>query len=118
MPVRLTNTGDCVMAAISGDVDHHSLPRIRAEIDAVIDHSAPKWLVLDFSAVTFMDSSGIGLILGRMRLLEGIGGKIAVTGAVGYPERIIKLAGLGSLLQKTPGAIAGRQKEGVTSETA
>ena len=54
-------------------------------------------LVLDFSGLTFMDSSGVGLILGRYRLLRSLGGAVTVIGASPRLERMIRLAGLDKL---------------------
>jgi len=98
--VEIQNVGDRVTAGILGDIDHHSAADIRTQIDAVLENSTPKVLVLDFSAVKFMDSSGIGLILGRMRVLEGFGGKLFIKNASGIVEKIVKLAGLSGLVLK------------------
>jgi stage II sporulation protein AA (anti-sigma F factor antagonist) len=54
-----------------------------------------------------MDSSGIGLILGRMRLLNSMGGQIALSGVSGYPEKIIRLAGLGRLISTKYSEVSG-----------
>ncbi len=52
---------------ISGDIDHHTTLGIREEIDAGLVTNKPKRLILDLSETDFMDSSGLGLILGRLR---------------------------------------------------
>ena len=52
-------------AYLSGEIDHHAAQSLRREIDAQVDDRLPELLTLDFSGVTFMDSSGVGLILGR-----------------------------------------------------
>jgi len=98
--VEITNAGERVTAGIVGDIDHHSAAGIRSEIDAVLENSTPRLLILDFEQVKFMDSSGIGLILGRMRVLDGFGGKLFIKNATGTPEKIVKLAGLQSLILK------------------
>ena len=54
-------------AYLSGEIDHHAAQTLRREIDAQVDDRLPELLTLDFSGVTFMDSSGVGLILGRGR---------------------------------------------------
>ena len=98
--VEITNTGERVTAGIQGDIDHHTASGIRAEIDAVLENSTPRLLILDFGKVKFMDSSGIGLILGRMRVLEGFGGKLFIKNATGTTAKIVKLAGLAGLMLK------------------
>ena len=98
--VEIVNAGERVIAGIQGDIDHHTASDIRAEIDAVLENSTPRVLILDFGKVKFMDSSGIGLILGRMRVLDGFGGKLFVQNVTGHVEKIVKLAGLTGLIIK------------------
>lgn len=96
--VEILNAGERVTAEISGDIDHHSAAGIRDEIDAVLENATPRVLILDFGDVSFMDSSGIGLILGRMRVLEGFGGKLFIRNVKPHIEKIVKLAGLSGLV--------------------
>ena len=63
-------------AYLSGEIDHHAAQSLRREIDAQIDDRLPELLTLDFSGVTFMDSSGVGLILGRGRHIGALGGRL------------------------------------------
>ncbi len=98
MAVEIKNNGEQIVAELFGDIDHHNLMSIRSEIDAQLELSTPRLLVLDFSGVGFMDSSGIGLILGRQRILQGFGGTLVVKNTNNYINKIIKLAGLGSVI--------------------
>ena len=63
-------------AYLSGEIDHHAAQTLRREIDAQVDDRLPELLTLDFSGVTFMDSSGVGLILGRGRHVSALGGRL------------------------------------------
>ena len=65
-------------AYYSGEIDHHAAQTLRREIDAQVDDRLPELLTLDFSGVTFMDSSGVGLILGRGRHVSALGGRLTV----------------------------------------
>ena len=67
---------------------------MREQIDAAVNRSATSVLRLDFSGVGFMDSSGIGLVMGRYRLMQARGGKLLVVGASERLLRVMKLAGL------------------------
>ena len=60
MPVYITQSGSVMTARITGEIDHHSALWLRSDIDTAINDSSPTKLLLDFSAVTFMDSSGAG----------------------------------------------------------
>ena len=76
--VYFAPAGATLAAYLTGEIDHHSAQTLRREIDAQIDARLPELLTLDFSGVTFMDSSGVGLILGRSRRITGLGGKLSV----------------------------------------
>ena len=82
---------------LMGDIDHHSARQIRKETDALIGKYHPAMLRLDFSAVGFMDSSGIGLIMGRYRLMKLTGGNMLICNIPSHLKRMIDLSGIGSL---------------------
>lgn len=83
---------------LGGEIDHHAAGQLRAGIDARILAAMPQRVLLDFGGVTFMDSSGIGLILGRQRLLGGTGGTLAVQGVSRPVARMLRLAGIDSVI--------------------
>jgi stage II sporulation protein AA (anti-sigma F factor antagonist) len=84
-------------AFLSGEIDHHSARGFREEIDFAIDKKDPQLLILDFSAVTFTDSSGIGLVMGRYRLMKLKGGKILAINMSPRIKKIFSLSGLSKL---------------------
>ena len=65
--VRFSAAGEVLYAYLSGEVDHDAAQSLRIQLDDALVSRTPQTLVLDFSGVGFMDSSGIGLILGRQR---------------------------------------------------
>lgn len=87
---------DVLTALLAGEIDHHWAAVLREQIDGRLQAAAPRLLVLDFSAVTFMDSSGIGLVLGRHRLMEALGGRVEVRRAPPAVRRTLALAGIQS----------------------
>ena len=78
-------------AYLTGEIDH-AAQALRREIDAQIDARMPELLTMDFSGVTFMDSSGVGLILGRGRQMSGLGGRLVVQNAPDTVRRMLDLA--------------------------
>lgn len=84
----------CVVAVIEGDIDHHTAKDIRETIDEYIQKYSPLFLKLDFGEVRFMDSSGIGLIMGRYKLMTSLRGKLKVVNVPKNLERMIRLSGL------------------------
>lgn len=92
--MNIKTTGEVITVYLSGEIDHHLAKGMREEIDKAIEYGMPSLLILDFSDVTFMDSSGIGLVMGRYRLLQKTG---ATLNLVNLPEnifKIMKLAGI------------------------
>ena len=79
-------------AYLTGEIAHHAAQALRREIDAQIDDRMPELLTMDFSGVTFMDSSGVGLILRRGRQMSGLGGRLVVQNAPDTVRRMVDLA--------------------------
>ncbi|MCE5236481.1 MAG: STAS domain-containing protein [Eubacteriales bacterium] len=100
MEQQTIKRGEVLMVTLKGELDHHTAASLRESIDAELTDAAVRELVFDMRAVTFMDSSGIGVLLGRYRLMRERGGTLAIRGANKYVERMIKMAGLSPLVQK------------------
>lgn len=96
--LKIYNDGGRITAALYGDIDHHAAREYREMLDDIISRSRPELLVLDFENVGFMDSSGIGLILGRMRAVQAVGGEILIKNASREIADVIKISGLSSLI--------------------
>ena len=79
---------------LQGELDHHGAKGLLQRLDREIETALPLRLTLDFSAVTFMDSSGIGLILGRYRMMKGRGGTLSVRCTSARQLLVMKMAGL------------------------
>ena len=79
---------------LDGEIDHHSASLIRVSIDEAILHKKPSMLVLDFGAVSFMDSSGIALILKIHRRMQQSGGRAWIENAEKQPLRVIDASGI------------------------
>ena len=80
--------------SLIGEIDHHGARRIRDEIDRQILKIMPGIVVMDFSKVTFMDSSGIGLVLARSKLCADCKASLYVEGVDRQTGRILALAGI------------------------
>lgn len=96
--LKIYNDGGRITAALYGDIDHHAAREYREMLDDIISRSRPELLVLDFENVGFMDSSGIGLILGRMRAVHAVGGELLIKNASREIADVIKISGLSSLV--------------------
>ncbi len=93
----ISRTGDRLAVHLFGEIDHHAAKKIREAVDPELFLPGVKILVLDFSGVIFMDSSGIGLILGRVDKAEPLGIKLVIQGLSGTNRRLIRMSGLEKL---------------------
>lgn len=103
MAVKIQVGQKNIRALIQGEIDHHSAVLIRKSIDRAVNQKKPRLLILDFADVTFMDSSGIGLVMGRYKLVKSYGGEIRVENLNAGAYKIMRLAGierLGEIRQK------------------
>ncbi len=97
MSVQISVNGEVTTAYLSGEIDHHSAASIRAEIDNATELNMPSLLILDFTRVSFMDSSGIGLVMGRYRNLLRRGAKLHITGTSPQIYKVMRLSGIEKL---------------------
>lgn len=102
MSVRIEVCGEVVTAYLQGELDHHSARQIREEIDNAIDRNKPTLLILDFKDISFMDSSGIGLVMGRYRKLRNQA-EIHITNPSPHIYKVMKLAGIERLAKINKG---------------
>ena len=92
-----------VAVRLTGELDHDAALRLRAELDALIEETGAKRLQLDLSALEFMDSSGIGLIIGRYKRMKRRGGSVEVIASNPRIDRLFDMAGLYQLVKRTAG---------------
>ena len=97
MPVIIDTEENTVIAHLSGEIDHHSAKEIRGDIDLAIERCRPSRLILDFDGVTFMDSSGLGLVMGRYKAVKLCGGCVIIENTGSQIKKVMRLAGLDRL---------------------
>lgn len=96
---------------LSGEIDHHSAVAVRSDIDELIFLTRPQKTVLDLSGISFMDSSGLGLIMGRYSLMKELGGKLSLKAPTVAVMKILSLAGMDRVIK-----IEKTQKENENEE--
>lgn len=90
---RFTATPEGLVVSVSGEIDHHSASSMRREVDNIIWNRTPTHLILDMSEVDFMDSSGLGFIMGRYALLKEIGGSLSLRNPSAIVMKMLTLTG-------------------------
>lgn len=90
---------DKMIIYLTGEIDHHSSREIRDGMDRLIVTHRPSVFILDLSGVDFMDSSGLGLVLGRYRKIKELGGDMYIANAGERTMKILKMAGVDKLIK-------------------
>lgn len=86
---------------ITDDIDDCNVQKIRRKADYEIERYMPRKVVFDFDSVTFMDSSGIGLIIGRYKFANMLGGKLEVANLTQNVKKIFEMSGILKLIPVT-----------------
>lgn len=94
MRVEIVARGPVVVANLAGELDHHAAETVRVQLDQAMDRLHPPRVVLDLSQLAFMDSSGLGVILGRYKRIKERGGVLAISGTSPAVERLFALSGM------------------------
>lgn len=92
--ILVDTAGSILSVRVRGEIDHHTASDIRRGIDTVLFEKRPKKLLLDLSAVSFMDSSGLGLIMGRYSVMKELEGEMVVWNPSPETRSIMTLAGM------------------------
>lgn len=96
--VKLNISGDTLTAHISGEIDHHSAKGIRECVDSALISYSPDSFIMDLSGVSFMDSSGLGLVLGRYTKATDAHINFSLRGVDARTARIFDMAGLDRII--------------------
>lgn len=99
MSVTCTGEDRNLRLAVSGEVDHHGARAIMQELDRQVDAGLPRRLTLDLSGVTFMDSSGIAVLLRAYKRAAELGGTVTVRNVPEQAGKVLRAAGLERLLR-------------------
>lgn len=94
MYLKFDKSEDKLIISLIGELDHHSAEEVRVKIDDRIDRDNIKKVVLNFKEVTFMDSSGIGVVIGRFKKMQGRSGKVCVADVSRNANKVFELSGL------------------------
>ena len=86
------------IANMKGELDHHGCHQIKDDLDVLLNRPSTKVLILDMEHVSFMDSSGIGLLMGRYKLMRALGGVVLITNAGERIQKILVLSGIHKII--------------------
>lgn len=98
MELRARSADRDLLLELSGELDHHAARAAIRELELAVDAALPRRLVLDFGGVTFMDSSGIALLMRAKRSMDELDGSVLVCRPRTQVRRVMDAAGLGRLI--------------------
>lgn len=101
MNYEIEKYNEIAVIRLFGELDHHQAERIRSQISASIMQGNLKTIIWNLEGLQFMDSSGIGLILGRMRELSAINGQTIILNPSNTMKKIFQFSGLASYIRET-----------------
>ena len=90
-----------IVFKITDEIDDHSVQTIRRKVDYEIERYMPRKIVFDFDSVTFMDSAGIGLIIGRYKFAKMLGASLELSNLTGSVKKIFEMSGILKLIPVT-----------------
>lgn len=106
MKTKYIKEDKMLILEITEEIDHHSCEKIKKRADYEIEIHIPKRVVFDFNNVNFMDSSGIGMIIGRYKLISMLGGKVSMINVKPTIKKVFEMSGILKLIpiEETGGA--------------
>ncbi|MCI5937918.1 MAG: anti-sigma factor antagonist [Eubacterium sp.] len=96
----LERSGSTLTLHISEELDHHMAAQVSRTLDSQIEKGMIRTLIFDFTGMTFMDSSGIGMVTGRYRKMNLLGGRTYVSGIGPAIDRIFTMSGIYHIIPK------------------
>ena len=87
-----------LVVEITEEIDHHAAEKIRRKVDNEITRYMPRKTIFDFSRVSFMDSAGIGMLIGRYKMMKLIGGSLEIVNISETVKRILEMSGINKII--------------------
>jgi stage II sporulation protein AA (anti-sigma F factor antagonist) len=90
---------DVLIIRLSGELDHHTAEELREKVTDTLEREAIRHIVLNLERLTFMDSSGLGVILGRYKQIKNLGGEMIVCAVSPTVKRLFDMSGLFKIIR-------------------
>jgi stage II sporulation protein AA (anti-sigma F factor antagonist) len=94
MGVKFSRKDYTLIVKVDGDLDHHEAEKVKRAIDEEYEKKNCTNIIFDFKNLAFMDSSGIGVIIGRYKKVKNNGGKVAIANVNQHLKKLIEVSGL------------------------
>ena len=98
MNINFIRKDKLLIVEVTEEIDHHVAEKIRRKVDDEITRYMPRKTIFDFSRVTFMDSAGIGMLIGRYKMMKLIGGCLEIVNISATVRRILEMSGINKII--------------------
>jgi len=102
MNYTIKKENNCLVVAPAGEIDMSITDALRRDVDQALQQCDVNNIVFDLAGVSFVDSSGLGVILGRYKKVTAAGGRVFLTGAGPQVRKVLELSGLMTLMEEQP----------------
>lgn len=99
LQLGIEQRGQMTIARLDGELDHHTAEHVRQRLDEQLLEATTPQLVFQFASVTFMDSSGIGVVIGRYKQVHARGGQVVLCAVSPAVARIMEMSGIHKIIQ-------------------
>ncbi|KEO84333.1 anti-sigma F factor antagonist [Tumebacillus flagellatus] len=99
LQIETVVSGDTLIVRLSGELDHHTAEQVRQQVEGEIDRHRTMHLIMNFEGLGFMDSSGLGVILGRYKRVVANGGRMALCSVNDQLLKLFELSGMLKILR-------------------
>lgn len=101
MEITITIRKKVLVVTLTGELDHHTAKNVKNLVEEAIKNKGITNLVFDFTNLTFMDSSGIGVVVGRYKLITSLGGRVAIVNDSAPIDRLLTMSGIKKIITVT-----------------
>lgn len=99
LQIDLTTNRDVLIIRLVGELDHHTADMVRSQVEEKIESEGIRHILLNLEELSFMDSSGLGVILGRYKHISQLGGKMIICAISSSVYRLFELSGMFKILK-------------------
>ena len=99
MEIRAKNADRNLLLEIHGELDHHGAKGLMVQIEREIERQLPLQLILNFAGISFMDSSGIAVVIRSKQRMKELGGAVKLRKVPAQPKRVFEAAGIGRIVE-------------------
>jgi stage II sporulation protein AA (anti-sigma F factor antagonist) len=113
LTINMETKGNVLCIRLQGELDHHTAETLKNQASNRIESNKIKHIVLNLEQLSFMDSSGLGVILGRYKQIKQLQGEMVVCAISPSVKRLFEMSGLFKIIQQEPSENNALQRLGV-----